>query len=254
MKTLSATLVTLILLFPLAAVSQKVGTAVRIVNTVKGDHNRSVRSLDKNDPVFASEKITAAADAHGEIKLSDNSRIIVGPGAKVSLDDFVVDAGGVKSGVINIAKGSFRFLSGRSKKAKFKITTPLATIGLRGTIFDVYVGARGVTNVILFSGSLDVCTKQGFCRQVRENCDIIRIRPGNNLRTLDFLRSGVRSAEDRKFDLITHQSRFPFGWRAPTASCDRRAALAIGRDSPEAKEPKEPKGRDEPEDEPIFED
>ncbi len=250
MKKITTVMATLCLLVPASAYSQQVGKTVKVVNIVSGDHNNSVRQLAKTDPVYANENITAGPDSHGEIKLNDNSRIIVGPGSSISLDDFVIADTGIKSGAINIAKGAFRFISGRPKKATFKITTAPTTIGIRGTMFDVYVAEDGVTDVILFSGSLDVCTIGGNCRILRDNCDIVRVKSRNTLQSRNFLRSGDRRTEDRDYDLITRQGRFPFAWRAPTGGCDFRAAIENNAGESEEPEPgRDDKGGDKGEDE-----
>ena len=53
---------------------------------------------------------------------------------------------------IRMTSGAFRFVTGNSDKAAYKITTPLATIGVRGTILDV-LSQRGRTIVVLQEGA-----------------------------------------------------------------------------------------------------
>ncbi len=116
MRKCISLLAIIFLLFPAVTFSQQVGTANRIVNEVKGKLDNSTRQLNKTDPVYTSETITAGQDSHGEILLNDDSRIIVGPGSSISLDEFLIAGSGIRSGSIKIAKGAFRFLSARSKK------------------------------------------------------------------------------------------------------------------------------------------
>ena len=231
-----------ILSFAIPAYAQEVGKSVRIVNIVQGNLNNVERNLVINGPVFISETINAKDNSLGEIRLNDNSRIIVGPGSQVTLDDFVVSNGGIVSGTFNVAKGAFRFLSGKSRKGTFNVKTPLSTIGIRGTIFDIYVKDGGVTDVILFSGEIEVCTLGNICRIIREHCDILRVRSFTDIKSRNFLRSGgsgeIREEND-EYNLITNQFRFPFGWQAPTASCSQRARLEI-IDTPDANPAKAP--------------
>ena len=135
--------------------SSQVGKAVQVVNRVTGNIKDDVRTLANNDPVYGLERISADAQSHGEIILNDDSRILVGPGAEISLDEFILADSGIKSATLNVLKGAFRFISGKSKQGTFKIKTPVATIGMRGTLFDVYVGEDGQTDVILFSGRVN---------------------------------------------------------------------------------------------------
>ena len=163
--------ISLLLIFPTFAHAQEVGSAVKIVNSVNGKLKGKSRSLSKNNPVFSNEEISASPNSHGEFILSDNSRIIVGQNSSVKLDSFLVSGRGFEKGLVNVSKGAFRFISGRSKKGSIKIKTPLTTIGIRGTIFDVYVGRGGVTDVVLFSGKVEVCTRSNNCRTMVANCD-----------------------------------------------------------------------------------
>lgn len=211
------------ILFSIPSFAQEVGTSVKITNDVRASGSGPARKLNLSDPVFSSETISATQNSHGEIRLKDRSRIIVGPGSKISLDDFLVNNGSLKSGTLHVAKGAFRFISSRGKKAKIVVTTPLTTIGIRGTIFDVYVKAGGVTDVILFSGKIEVCTRAGNCKIVNASCDIVRVKRGNNIKFREFLRSDDRKTEDQEYELISRQSRFPPSWRAPTAICYQRA-------------------------------
>ena len=244
--------------FTIPVYAQEVGKTARIVNTVHGNHNNIARKLTNNDPVFSSEKINAKLNSHGEIRLNDNSRIIVGPGSEISLDDFVVSGGGIVSGTLNVAKGAFRFLSGNSRKGTFSVKTPLTTIGIRGTIFDVYVKNGGVTDVILFSGEVEVCTSDNICRIVTERCDIVQVLSATNIISKNFLRSGRIEEENDKYNLISNQFRFPFGWWAPIGSCTHRALLE-SEDTPDVEpDPKStpkptPKSTPEPEPEPEYE-
>lgn len=209
---------------PYASGAEVVGKAVRIVDSVQAKLGSASRVLAKSDPVHASERLSASSNSHGEFRLNDNSKIIVGPGSTISLDDFVVSRTGVSSGTLNVVKGAFRFASGRAKKGTYRIKTPLATIGIRGTRFDVYVKPNGETDVVHFSGRIEVCAG-GNCRTMVSPCDVVRVKRGNSIRFLDYLRSGDRDEENASYNLTTGQNRFPPAWRAATAVCDRRALL-----------------------------
>jgi hypothetical protein len=54
-------------------------------------------------------------------------------------------------------RGAFRFVTGHSEKTAYKITTALATIGVRGTVLDI-LSQRGRTVVVLQEGASSVCT------------------------------------------------------------------------------------------------
>ena len=85
---------------------------------------------------------------------------------------------------INAVRGAFRFITGNSPKDAYSITTPTATIGVRGTEFDFNVDPRdGTTRVVQFEGKTrGICNRrpekrpaalvnwQRICVEVAENC------------------------------------------------------------------------------------
>lgn len=248
LKLFAAAVITATFNAPAVNGAEIVGKAVRIVDTVQANLGGSTRSLVKSDPVHASERLSATSNSHGEFRLNDNSKIIVGPGSTVSLDDFVVSRTGVSSGTLNVVKGAFRFASGRAKKGTYQIKTPLATIGIRGTRFDVYVRPNGETDVVHFSGRIEVCAG-GNCRTMVSPCDVLRVKRGNAIRFLDFLRSGDREEENDLYGLTSNQNRFPPAWRAATAVCDRRALLESVDPNDEASNAGGSESESEPEEE-----
>lgn len=208
-----------------AGTNLPVGKTSRVVNKVSAFKNRSKRTLTQNDPVFSLERIKAGLKSHGEILLNDNTHILVGPGSEVSLDEFVISDRGIKSATINVLKGAFRFVSGNSRKGTFKIKTPLSTIGIRGTLFDVYVKDGGETDVILYSGRVSVCTLTNGCRLMWRKCDIIRVTSSRNIGFRQFLRSRNNRDENNDYSLVANQNRFQKDWRAPISTCSQRADL-----------------------------
>ncbi|MEC9343523.1 MAG: FecR domain-containing protein [Pseudomonadota bacterium] len=233
----SAAAVFMLLAFGLAAqAAESVGDARRIVNSVTGAGVVGNRSLAATDPVYRDEAITAAETSRGELQLQDGSRIIVGENSTISLDDFVVGGSGFKSGTINVAKGAFRFISGGSAKEAIRIKTPLATIGVRGTVLDVYVEpGSGVTRTVLINGRITACNNAGECRTATRACDIILVPSTSEIEQLPFLRSARRSRgeEASLFTLTEDQSRFSRQWRAFEGGCSARAADEVREGLPE---------------------
>lgn len=204
-----------------------VGKASRVQNEVTASLGE--RRLKTADPVHGSEFVRAGERSFGELLLNDDSKVLVGENAEISLDDFVVGASGFESATLSVARGAFRFISGNSAKGAFTVKTPLSTIGVRGTIFDVYVSETGVTNVVLLRGVVRVCSLNNSCLTADRSCDIIEVRSPDEVEQKPFLRSASRTAaqERDEFNLLSKQGRFERRWRAPTVSCNSRAALEL---------------------------
>ena len=155
------------------AAAEKVGEATLIKTTVTGDGG----TLATKSPVHRDERIRTSSAGLGEFVFRDGTKFAVGGNSSVVIDKFVFDGSkSVKDLTIKAAKGSFRWISGCSKSSAYKINTPAGTVGIRGTAFDVYVGAGGTTAVVLFSGAARFCGSNG-CRDLKRRCDVIVATP-----------------------------------------------------------------------------
>ncbi|MEW9805314.1 FecR domain-containing protein [Mesorhizobium sp. ZMM04-5] len=190
------------------AFAQEVGKAVLINTSVTGNG----RTLATSSPVHRNERIRTSSTGLGEFVFRDGTKFAVGWNSSVVIDKFVFDDDrSAKDLSVQAAKGSFRWISGRSKSPAYKIATPAGTIGVRGTAFDVYVGPGGVTAVVLLKGRVQFCGANG-CRDLRRRCDFIvatpkggvsdparigqdAIRKLRNARALPFVTGGQRLSQ-----------------------------------------------------------
>ncbi len=119
----------------------------------------TARTLAVSNPLFQNETVATGANARAELRLSDDTSLVMGEKSTVLLDEFVYDTDG--PAVINLATGAMRFVSSLSgHPGKLTIKTPAATIGVRGT--DFWVGPiDGVYGVLLLGGKVDVSNPGG---------------------------------------------------------------------------------------------
>lgn len=184
-----------------------VGEATKIKNHVTGSSGN--RKLNVADNVFASENIRAAKDSNGQLLLNDNSKIIVGENSSVSLDNFVVSNDGISKGTFKVTKGALRLISGNGPKGRYKIKTPVSTIGVRGTALDVFVRASGETDVILYNGIIETCSSS-TCLVSRRVCDVINIKPSGAISKLPSFRKrrSQEEGENVRFSAMWPQKSF----------------------------------------------
>lgn len=155
---------------------QPIGITLKVVNEVKAELNQASRVLATRDDVRQNELISVSQDGLGEIQLEDETKLALGPGAKLKLDQFVYDPN--KTGgaiVINMTRGAFRFITGLAKKPSYVIRTPSASITVRGTIFDGYIEEDGGLWLLLHEGGIQVCNDRGKCQELADPCQSLRI-------------------------------------------------------------------------------
>ncbi len=159
-----------------AAEVPEIGKAVMIKNKVTAEADEKPRSLVRGESVHQNEIVITEKSASAEIELRDNTKLAVGPSARIVLDKFVYDAGAERGSIaINMTKGAFRFITGASPKAAYEIKTPTVVLAVRGTVFDVYVDDEGETVVLLHEGEVDMCAAPGSCRRHNKVGHIVRV-------------------------------------------------------------------------------
>ncbi len=133
---------------PAAAQTVGINAAIRNKVFVSSAANRALRPAVLKARVGLGDGIQTAPASVLQILLLDRSNFTVGANAKVTIDRFVYDPSRKASAVgASVAKGAFRFMSGKAlhnMPGKSAITTPVASIGVRGTILEGVVGADAV--------------------------------------------------------------------------------------------------------------
>jgi FecR protein len=151
-----------------SAAEGPIGVTAAVRNTVSQLEPQVMR-IAKGDEVVRNEVVRTAADSDTRIVLRDDTNLSLGPGSTLKLDRTVFDDPKAGDIAIKLTQGAFRFVTGHSNKEAYQITTPIATIGVRGTIFDARV-QRGRNTIFLVSGELTVCVQGGKkCHLLHEN-------------------------------------------------------------------------------------
>ncbi len=132
------------------AAASKIGVAAAVKNQVQGSNSRA---LSVGSDVFTNERVRTGADSTAQLLFLDKTSLSIGPQAELTLDKFVYNPNrGSGEVVLNSVKGAFRFVSGAQDPRHYTIKTPVATLGVRGTVVD-YLVQNGKAVFILVEGS-----------------------------------------------------------------------------------------------------
>jgi hypothetical protein len=139
---------------------QHIGSTAIAHNDVTRDLRGAMGPLTVGDSVYRNEVVRTGADSTAKLVFLDSTNLGVGPVSSVTLDQFVYvgEANGQKM-TVNLAKGIFRFTTGALDKRAYKISTPTAAIGVRGTVLDISV-LNPSTRVTLVEGQALVCPRR----------------------------------------------------------------------------------------------
>jgi hypothetical protein len=141
----------------------RVSEAAVIQNQVVRLTGSASSQINVGDGLLRDEVVRTGLDSAARLVMADNTNLSLGPNATLKLDRTVFDdEHSYRDIAISLTTGAFRFVTGHSEKAAYKITTSIATIGVRGTILDIRAQRRNTT-VVLQEGASRVCAIGGPC-------------------------------------------------------------------------------------------
>ena len=153
-----------------ARAADPIGAAAKVEDTLTGPAGQLLTGAS----VYFNDKLKTDATGVGQIVFKDDTKLAIGPNAEVTIDKFVYnDDGSFKELAVGLTKGTFRWISGKSKPEAYKISTGWANLAIRGTAFDVNVDPAGSLTLVLYEGEVTVCLATGDCRTVAGRCQYI---------------------------------------------------------------------------------
>jgi hypothetical protein len=177
-RSLSAIALLITLMSAPADAQTRVGEAAVVKNEVLRIAGPSTTQIKVGDGLLRDETVRTGVESATRLVMADSTNLSLGPNATLKLDRTVFDdEHHYREFAIRMTTGAFRFVTGHSDKAAYKITTPLATIGVRGTTLDI-LSQRGQTIVNLQDGAASVCTNSFECIQLTRPGDTAIITAG----------------------------------------------------------------------------
>lgn len=122
----------------------------------------SQRALAKGAEVVSGETVRTAADGRAQLRFDDGAMVSLQPGTEFRLDNYHFSGkqDGQERGFFSLLKGGLRTITGligRNNRDAYKVTTTVATIGIRGTEYTIaYTGADSVA-IATGEGAIEVC-------------------------------------------------------------------------------------------------
>jgi hypothetical protein len=157
--------------------------------------------LQRGSAIRVGDRVETAANGHVHMRFIDNAAVSVRPESVLHVQAYQYDAQNPKSNEVRLRvdKGVSRSISGAATdldKTRFRLNTPIAAIGVRGTDFIVQTDPTGVRATVS-DGTIVVSALGG-------NCQAAGLGPctGNDVRELS-AEMGRLMAEVRPGDRAT---------------------------------------------------
>lgn len=190
------------------------------------------RALEKGSALFEGDTIKSSGGGNVQITLRDGTRLVVGPASQLVLESYLLrNASTAKKVAVKALRGYFRFISGSSPKSAYSISTANATVGIRGTGFDLRV--RGLTLAAVLQGAIGLRGDNGQAVEAAAGCGVAEAGGGS---TQAALLSGRAKANrlQQDFPFVVNQGSLLPPFQLPVGECKAFLAQYLDLDGPES--------------------
>jgi hypothetical protein len=130
------------------APEEPIGNVATVTGSASVIRNDKTTPLKVKDDIYLNDVVQTGANAALGITFIDNTTFNLKANTKITIDNYVYEDGGKSNAAIfDIAKGTAAFVAASvAKTGDMKITTPTATLGIRGTTGLVEVPEGAAAN------------------------------------------------------------------------------------------------------------
>lgn len=152
------------------------GRVVEVSRDVRLERNGAVERVAVGTTVVVGDTLRTGVGARAQIEFVEGTRIAVGPNSVLRIDEILLRRNGTaRKFAVSAVGGAFRFLSGDSPSRAYAIRTPSATMGIRGTAFDIAVAGSAATDLLVFEGKVLFCGAGRNCVPVPGGCNLLTV-------------------------------------------------------------------------------
>lgn len=134
------------------APEEPIGNVATVTGTASVVRNNATTPLKVKDDIYLNDVVQTAANSSLGITFIDATTFNLKANAQITIDTYVYEDGGKNNaGIFDVVKGTVAFAAASvAKTGDMKITTPTATLGIRGTTGLVEVPEGGGNNIKLY--------------------------------------------------------------------------------------------------------
>jgi hypothetical protein len=131
------------------AAEEPIGNVATLIGSATVTRNDEVTALKLKDDIFQNDILQTSAKSSLGITFNDATTFNLTANATITVDNFVYEEGGKQNAALfDVAKGTVAFVAAAvAKTGDMKISTPTATLGIRGTsgLVEVPEGASATS-------------------------------------------------------------------------------------------------------------
>ena len=174
-----------------AASDEPIGNVATLTGTATVIRNKDSLPLKLQDDIFLNDVLQTSANSSLGVTFNDATTFNLTANARITVDNYIYEDGGKQNNALfDVTKGTVAFVAAAvAKTGDMKITTPTASLGIRGTTGLVEVpqggAAAGADNIKLYPdpdgrvGHIDVHDRSGVrLGALTQGASGFTIRPG----------------------------------------------------------------------------
>jgi hypothetical protein len=114
---------------------EPIGNVATLTGSATVTRNKASTPLKLQDDIFANDVLQTSANSTLGVTFNDATTFNLTANARIAVDNYVYEEGGKQNGALfDVAKGTVAFVAAAvAKTGDMKISTPTATLGIRGT-------------------------------------------------------------------------------------------------------------------------
>lgn len=126
-----------------------------------------IRALQRRSEIYSGDTLRTGDDGNAQIRFIDKALLTLKPDSELNISDYQLASAEDKTSekaVMNLVKGGFRTITGsigKGDKSAYKVSTPAASIGIRGTNYEVQQEGPGSFVMAVYSGGISVQNASG---------------------------------------------------------------------------------------------
>lgn len=149
-KTIASLALILMLAVPAAVIAEdSAGMVVASRGEVIALSNGGSRELKQGDFIFQADEIMTSARSFAVLQFVDGAKVTVRPDSTLIIEQYLYAGNDSDEATLNLVSGGLRVITGAMAKTNpenYKVRTPVALMGVRGTEFSIMLCGEGVCN------------------------------------------------------------------------------------------------------------
>lgn len=203
------------------SINESAGRIIMSRGNVEAINDQSgLRSLKRGDTVYGNDIVKTGDNSKVHIRFIDNALLALNANSELAINTYVFSKKNAQDNqvLMELVKGGFRTLSGKigkNNKQAYKVTAPSASIGIRGTSYQLQIVSNRLV-VAVWQGGIVLQTSQGqFELGMNADFDFAEISPAGGFRGLL-----TPPAELSPDDTLIPESSLPAQTNSPTPIID----------------------------------